>query len=286
MPVARLQFSVYQTSNENGGGGHPWLNVQGAGATAEGAGAYSIRDPNSADMNWLRSNGDGARGSADIPAGATITGIVIGFQISCTNGNQSGGSYNVSIFKGSTAVASKTGSIGNNSSVGPFGASNDLWGLGALATPEYFTNMYFGHHCNFPVITGNIYVYSWNGYMDIYYNDPVPTPASISVGGGNNQSAEVNTQYGLQLYAIVRDQGGNPMAGKSVTFTMPASGATARFNSVGGPATATAITNASGGAVSPFFFANGTAGSFQPVADVTGSSPLMRSRKCCSDSLN
>lgn len=277
MPFVRLSFPSYQSSNENGGGGHPWLNVQGAGASAEGAGAYSIRDPNSADMNWLRSYGDGSRGGASIPDGSIITGIIIGFQVSCTGGNQTGGNYSVGIFKNGNPVGTfKSGAIGNNSSVGSFGASNDLWGLGALATPAYFASgIYFGHHCNFPNITANISVYSWNGYMDIYYNDPVPTPASISVGGGDNQQAQVSTQYGLQLYAVVRDQGGNPMPGKSVTFTMPASGASARFNSVGGPATATAITNASGGAVSPFFFANATAGTFQPVADVTGSSPLI-----------
>jgi hypothetical protein len=276
MPVARLSFPSYQSSNENGGGGHAWLNIQGAGATAEGAGAYSIRDPNSADMNWIRSYGDGARGGADIPAGSIITGIVVGFQAHCTGGNQTGGTYDVSIFKNSSAVASKSGSIANEGSIGGFGASNDLWGLGALATPAYFsTGIYFGLHLNFPNITANITLFAWNGYMDIYYNDPVPIASSITVGGGDGQSAQVSTQYGLQLYAIVRDQGGNPMPGKSVTFTMPGSGASAGFNSVGGPLTATAITNASGGAVSPFFFANATAGGFQPVADVTGSSPLI-----------
>jgi len=277
MPVARLSFPSYQTSNENGGGGHPWINVAGAGATAAGAGAYSIRDPNSADMNWLRSYGDGARGGASIPDGSIITGIVIGFEVSCQGGNQTGGTYSVGIFKNGSPVGTfKSGSIANNSSVGGFGASNDLWGLGALATPAYFASgIYFGHHCNFPNITANISVYSWNGYMDIYYNDPVPIPTSIGVGAGNNQNTQVSTQFATQMYAIVRDQGGNPMPGISVTFTLPASGASGGFNSVGGPKTATAVTNSSGGAVSPFFFANATTGTWQPVADVTGSSPLI-----------
>jgi hypothetical protein len=226
-------------------------------------------------MNWIRSQGDGARGSATIPPGSIVKGIVVGFQVRCAGGNQTGGVYDVGIFKAGALVASKAGSIGNGASVGPFGSSTDLWGLGALATPTYFTNMYFGVHPNFPNITSEILVSAWDGYMDIYYDDPVPTPASISVGAGNNQSAVINTQFAQQLYAIVRDQGGVPMPGISVTFTLPASGASGGFNSAGGPKTATATTNSSGGAVSPFFFANATTGNWQPVADVTGSSPLI-----------
>lgn len=275
MPVARLQFSGYQSSNENGGGNHAWSNVQGAGSTAEGAGAYSIRDPNSADMNWIRSQGDGARGSATIPSGSIIKGIVVGFQAHQYNGSQVGGSYDCSIFKAGSAVASKTGSMAQGASIGSFGSPTDLWGLGALATSSYFTNMYFGLHLNFPTIASDISIYAWNGYMDIYYDDPTPVPTAISSGGGNNQSTIINTQFGLQLYAIVTDQGGNPMPGISVTFTLPASGASGGFNSLGGPKTATATTNSSGGAVSPFFFANGTTGNWNPVADVTGSSPLI-----------
>lgn len=276
MPVARLSFPAYQSSNENGGGNHAWQNVSGAGSSASGAGAFDTRDPNSADMNWIRSYGDGSRGGASIPTGSIIKGIVVGFQATQPSGSQSGGTYDVSIFKNGSAVASKTGSLSNGGSIGPFGSSVDLWGLGATATPAFFsTGIYFGLHLNFPTITSNITFYAWNGYMDIYYDDPTPVASSISVGAGNNQSAQISTQFGQQLYAIVKDQGGNPMAGVSVTFTMPASGATARFNSVGGSATATAVTNSSGGAVSPFFYANGTAGSYNPVADVTGSSPLI-----------
>src|SRR6185436_17075347 len=104
MPVARLSFPSFQSSNENGGGGHAWQNIQGAGATAEGAGAYDVRDPNSADMNWLRSYGDGSRGGATIPDGATINGIVIGFQFHQPQGTQVGGTYECRIFKNGSAV--------------------------------------------------------------------------------------------------------------------------------------------------------------------------------------
>jgi hypothetical protein len=226
-------------------------------------------------MNWIRSQGDGARGSASIPAGSTITGIKVGFEAYQTSGAQTGGTCVCGIFKGGALVASKSVSMPQGASVGPFGASNDLWGLGGVVSPTYFTDMYFGLHLNFPNITANINMYAWNGYMDIYYNDPTPTPTAISAGAGNNQSAVINTQFGLQMYAIVVDQGGNPMSGISVTFTLPASGASAGFNSLGGAKTATAVTNSSGGAVSPFFYANGTTGNWQPVADVTGSSPLI-----------
>ena len=69
------------------------------------------------------------------------------------------------------------------------------------------------------------------------------TAASIVATAGTPQSATVNTAFATALQAMVKDANGNPLSGVTVTFTAPASGASATF---GGSANATAVTNASG----------------------------------------
>ena len=92
-------------------------------------------------------------------------------------------------------------------------------------------------------------------------------PANIAVQAGNNQLASVNTNFPTQLVARVTDGGGVGIAGLTVTFTAPASGASGLF---GGSQTTTAVTNASGDATASIFTANGTAGAFTVNATVTG----------------
>jgi hypothetical protein len=61
---------------------------------------------------------------------------------------------------------------------------------------------------------------------------------TISVGGGNNQAAMGGTAVPTVPTVVVRDLGGNPMAGMQVTFSVTAGG--------GSVANTTATTNASG----------------------------------------
>jgi hypothetical protein len=89
------------------------------------------------------------------------------------------------------------------------------------------------------------------------------TPASLTATGGAGQSAAVNTAFASPLQATVRDPSSNPVSGVTVTFTAPASGASARF---GGAATATAVSNASGVAQAPTLTANGTTGTYAVTA--------------------
>ena len=89
----------------------------------------------------------------------------------------------------------------------------------------------------------------------------------MTATAGTPQSTVVNTAFGTALQATVRDAGSNPVAGVTVTFTAPASGASARF---GGSATATATTNGSGVATAPTLTANGTAGSYTVTATAPG----------------
>jgi hypothetical protein len=90
---------------------------------------------------------------------------------------------------------------------------------------------------------------------------------SISATAGTPQSTTVNTAFVTALQAAVRDAGNNPLSGVTVTFTAPATGASAAF---GGSVTATAITNASGIATAPGLTANSQAGSFTVLATAAG----------------
>ena len=94
-------------------------------------------------------------------------------------------------------------------------------------------------------------------------------PAAVAVVAGSTpQSAQVNAAYGVALAAKVTDAAAQPVAGVSVTFTAPASGAGGVF--VGGVRTVTATTAATGVATAPQFTANATAGAFAVSASVSG----------------
>ena len=96
---------------------------------------------------------------------------------------------------------------------------------------------------------------------------PPAGPSSVDASGGTPQSASVNTAFATAVRAIVRNASSNPVSGIAVTFTAPASGASARFS---GSATATAVTDLSGVATAPTLTANGQAGSYIVAASVAG----------------
>jgi len=80
---------------------------------------------------------------------------------------------------------------------------------------------------------------------------------SVTATSGTPQSATIDTAFGATLTATVRNGGGQPQAGVTVTFTAPAqTGPSGAF--AGGLNTAT--TNASGVATSAVFTANSIAG--------------------------
>ena len=87
-------------------------------------------------------------------------------------------------------------------------------------------------------------------------------PASITATGGTPQTTRVGTNFGLPLQATVKDSTSTPVAGVTVTFTAPGSGASAIF--AGG--VNTAVTNASGVATSVVISANATVGGPYTVA--------------------
>jgi hypothetical protein len=88
-------------------------------------------------------------------------------------------------------------------------------------------------------------------------------PPTISVSSGNNQSAAINAAFAAPIKALVVDSAGNPLAGTTVVFSVPASGASATLSA------ATATTNAAGIA-SVTVTANATAGAYQITAGIMG----------------
>src|SRR6202022_1518597 len=88
-------------------------------------------------------------------------------------------------------------------------------------------------------------------------------PASVTTTGGTPQSAVINTGFASPLQVTVNDLGGNPVAGVTVNFAVPGSGASATLSA------ASAVTNGSGVA-SVTATANATAGSYNGTAGVGG----------------
>ncbi|MBV9770910.1 MAG: Ig-like domain-containing protein, partial [Bryobacterales bacterium] len=93
---------------------------------------------------------------------------------------------------------------------------------------------------------------------------------SITATAGSPQSTAVDTAFGTALQATLLDASNNPLSGVTVTFTAPASGATAMFS---GAATATATTNGNGVATAPALIANGQIGSFTITASAPQAAP-------------
>lgn len=91
----------------------------------------------------------------------------------------------------------------------------------------------------------------------------IPAGTTVAVSSGGAQSTVVNTAFGSPLVAIVRDASNTPLAGVPVTFTVPASGASATLSTV------TVLTDASGLA-SVNATANTVAGSYNVTASVPG----------------
>ena len=87
-------------------------------------------------------------------------------------------------------------------------------------------------------------------------------PASIAISSGNNQSTKINTAFAAPVAAIVRDANGLPVAGVTVTFTTPSSGASGAFS------VNSAVTDGNGIATSGILTANAIKGSYNVTATV------------------
>jgi protocatechuate 3,4-dioxygenase beta subunit len=86
---------------------------------------------------------------------------------------------------------------------------------------------------------------------------------------GSVQAATVGSRYRQALRARVLDARGQPLAGVTVTFTLPQAENAPTGSFVGGSNQATATTGADGRVASPAFVANDTAGRFTATATAT-----------------
>ncbi len=89
------------------------------------------------------------------------------------------------------------------------------------------------------------------------------TAARIEATGGRTQSTVIQTLFAQPLQATVRDANSNPVSGVTVTFTAPASGASATLSAT------SAVTDANGHATVTAT-ANSTAGSYTVTAAAAG----------------
>jgi filamentous hemagglutinin family protein len=91
--------------------------------------------------------------------------------------------------------------------------------------------------------------------------------AIVTAAAGSDQSTPVTTAFATPLTALVTDRYGNPIAGSSVRFSLPTTGASAEF--LGGLTTIAGVTNAAGTTTVPLT-ANSSAGSYLATGSVEG----------------
>jgi Bacterial Ig-like domain (group 1) len=96
-------------------------------------------------------------------------------------------------------------------------------------------------------------------------------PHTASAGAASGESTAVGTRFPVPLAVTVTDTDGNAVAGATVVFTAPRSGASARFAGHRGRV-ARLRTNASGIAVAPPLHANAKPGGYVVTARVAASS--------------
>src|SRR5262245_43004633 len=89
---------------------------------------------------------------------------------------------------------------------------------------------------------------------------------SITVTGGHSQSTTVNNAFTSNLQVTVLDASNNPVSGVPVTFTAPASGASATFSG----SNVTTVTTSASGVASVTATANAIAGNYSVSATAAG----------------
>jgi len=92
----------------------------------------------------------------------------------------------------------------------------------------------------------------------------IQVPASVTISGGNNQSATIFTAFTTPLSVTVKDANSVAIPSQNVTFTAPGNGSSGTFSNSTG--TISVSTNSSGLASPGTFTANSKAGSYTVTA--------------------
>jgi hypothetical protein len=106
-----------------------------------------------------------------------------------------------------------------------------------------------------------------------YDFEPVsPSPAAVVVTAGTPQSTPIDTPFAAPLSVQVTDAAGQYLSGVTVSFDLPASGASASFP--GNAITSSVVTTSvNGGATSPALTANAIVGSYVATASAGPATP-------------
>ena len=181
--------------------------------------------------------------TVDDPSGNPVSGISVTFAAPATgaSGTFTGGTNTITATTNASGVAS-AGTLTANSTVGgPYTVTAAATGLTTV---------------NFAL------------------TNTAGAAHSMTAGTGTTpQSAAIRTAFGTPLSVVVDDVAGNPVAGVSVTFTAPATGASGTFSN--STNTFTVTTNASGVASAGSFTANSTVGGpYTVTAAATGLSSV------------
>ncbi len=108
-----------------------------------------------------------------------------------------------------------------------------------------------------------------SGGLTILLNTTPAPPVNMTTNSNTTpQSAAAGSTFANALAVTVTDSSSNPVAGVSVTFTAPSSGASGTFP--GGGTSFTAMTNSSGIATASAFTANADAGTYSVTATAAG----------------
>lgn len=109
---------------------------------------------------------------------------------------------------------------------------------------------------------------------NVIFSYVVSTPSHLVVTGGSGQQAPIAATFAKRLEAQVLDQGGRPLMGIPVTFTIPSAAPNAPSGQfAGGGTTATASSDGTGIVTSPAVIANEQVGSWQVEASLSGAAP-------------
>jgi autotransporter-associated beta strand protein len=175
------------------------------------------------------------------------------------NGTTAGTQYDQVVSSGPVSLGNATLSV----SLGYTPTIGDHYTIINTTGPEAVTGNFNGlAEGDFLTVGGRAFSITYAGGDG---NDVVLTrahvPTTFSISAGNDQSASLATAFATALKVRLLDEDSDPLAGASVTFTAPGSGASGTFAS-----SPTVTTDADGYATAPAFTANTTLGSYHVTA--------------------
>ncbi len=193
-------------------------------------------------------------GTVDYTITPSASGAATGSSLALTFSLPSGLSYNSGSGSGWTCTSTRcvySNTIANGASGNPLTLRLDVAANAAAS------------------LTPGVTLSGGNASSSANASDPttisvVQTPASVTIAGGNNQTASANAAFSTPLSVTVRDGSNAVIANTSVTFAAPGSGASGTFSNSSNSITVT--TDGSGVASAGTFTANATTGSYSVTA--------------------